>query len=335
MSLRAGRATSVMVLGLALACARTPPLTTLAGKSDFADGIRTVFFAITGVDTVILLLVIALLALGMFRYSKRSGLGTEVSPRTQLRLETAWTIGPALILLAIAIPSVRMTFRTQPAVPPADALVVHVVARQWWWQADYPALGIVTANEIHVPVGRPLRFRLDSGDVIHSFWVPQLGGKRDVIPGQTNEIVLVARVPGTYLGVCGEFCGTSHANMRFRVVVDTPEEFAAWTARQQAPPVVLAGGATDALAAGARIYAGSTCTPCHTIGDASVGRLGPDLTHFASRRTFAGGTLENTPDNLAAWLRDPPALKPGVGMPRLGLREAEIAPLVAYLESLE
>jgi cytochrome c oxidase subunit 2 len=118
-------------------------------------------------------------------------------------------------------------------------------------------------------------------------------------------------------------------------VVDTPEEFATWAAHQQAPPVVAAAGATDAVAAGARIYAGSTCTPCHTIGGASVGRLGPDLTHFASRRTFAGGTLENTADNLAAWLRDPPALKPGAGMPRLGLRDAEIAPLVAYLESLE
>jgi len=326
---RAGVAPALLLAGCAAA---SPPMTTMAPKSDLAAAIRTLFFEIIGLDGLILTVVLVALWLGIFRYSRRSGLGTEVSRTAQFRLEAAWTVGPALIILAIAVPSVRLTFRTQPAVVPRDALVVQVIARQWWWEARYPGLDLTTANEIHLPLGRTVRVLLDSADIIHSFWVPQLGGKRDVVPGQTNEIVLVPRVPGTYPGQCAEFCGTSHANMRFRVVVDTPEDFAAWTAREKAPPVVPAA---PAAAAGARLYAGSTCTPCHAIGPLSAGRFGPDLTHFASRATFAGGTLANTPENLAAWLRDPQALKPGAKMPSLGLTEAEVGQLVAYLGSLE
>jgi len=320
------------VLLVAGCVAATPPMTTMAPKSDLADAIRTLFFEIIGLDGLILMVVVVALSLAIFRYSSRTGLGTELSRTAQFRLEAAWTVGPALIILAIAVPSVRLTFRTQPAVVPRDALVVQVIARQWWWEVRYPALGVTTANEIHLPVGRTVRVLLDSADIIHSFWVPQLGGKRDVVPGQTNEIVLVPSVPGTYLGQCAEFCGTSHANMRFRVVVDTREDFAAWTARETAPPAVPA---VPAAAAGARLYAASTCTPCHAIGSVSAGRFGPDLTHFASRATFAGGTLANTQENLAAWLRDPEALKPGVKMPRLGLPEADIRQLAAYLETLK
>jgi cytochrome c oxidase subunit 2 len=309
-------------------------MTTRGAKSDLAEAVRTIFLAVTAVDGFVLILVIALLAFGIFRYSKRTGLGTEVDRRTQFTLETMWTVGPALIILGIAIPSVRLTFRMQPSTLPPNALVVQVVGHMWWWEVRYPALGVVSANEIHVPVGRPLRFRLESADVIHSFWVPQLGGKRDLVPGITNEITLVARVPGTYPGQCAEFCGTSHANMRLRVVVETAEDFAAWTARQSAPPGAPAR-AGEAAAAGARIYAASACTACHTIGGLSTGRLGPDLTHFGSRRTLAAGTLENTPENLTAWLRDPAALKPGAKMPQLGLPGPELAQLVAYLRSLE
>ena len=309
-----------------------PPMTTMAPKSDVAEAFRTLFLQIVGIDSVILVIVVVALFLGIFRYSKRSGIGTEVSRSTQLRLETAWTVGPALVLLMIAIPSVRMTFRLQPTTVPRDALVVQIIARQWWWDVRYPDLGVTTANEIHVPVGRPVRLFLDSADVIHSFWVPQLAGKRDVVPGQTNEITLIPRVAGVYPGQCAEFCGLSHANMGLRMFVDPPEEFGAWRARQVGPAATPAAGDAEA---GARLYAGSTCTPCHTLGTASAGRLGPDLTHFGSRTTLAAGLLRNTPDNVAAWLRDPQAIKPGARMPALALSEGQVRQLVAYLGSLE
>lgn len=322
-----------LALALLAACGGPePPMTTMAPKSDVAEGFRTLFLQIVGIDSLILVIVVVALFLGIFRYSKRSGIGTEVSRSTQLRLETAWTVGPALVLLMIAVPSVRMTFRLQPSTVSRDALVVRIIARQWWWEVRYPDLGVTTANEVHVPAGVPVRLLLESADVIHSFWVPQLAGKRDVVPGQTNEIILVPRVPGVYPGQCAEFCGLSHANMGLRMFVDRPEEFAAWRARAAGPAVVPAGG--DATS-GARLYAASTCTPCHALGAASAGRLGPDLTHFGSRTTLAGGLLRNTPDNVAAWLRDPQAIKPGARMPALALSEAQVRQLVAYLESLE
>ncbi len=324
----------VPLLALAAGCAGERPMTVMADKSDFADGIRWLFWEIIALDGMILVIVIVLVVLAIARYSKRTGLGSEVGHTRQLQLEVAWTVGPALVLMAIAIPSVRMTFKTQAQAFPPGGLDVHVVAHQWWWEFQYPGLGVVTANEAHVPVGQPVRLRFDSADVIHSFWVPQLGGKRDVVPGQTNEIALVPRIAGTYLGTCAEFCGTSHANMRFRVVVDEPREFDAWAARQR-EPAAPRSAAAGRVGAGARAYAQSTCTPCHTIGGVSTGRFGPDLTHFASRATFAGGTIENTPDNVAAWLRDPDALKPGAKMPRLALPDGDVASLVAYLESLE
>jgi cytochrome c oxidase subunit 2 len=190
---------------------------------------------------------------------------------------------------------------------------------------------------MHLPAGRPVRILLESADVIHSFWVPQLGGKRDVIPGHTNAITLVADSPGVYFGQCAEFCGLSHANMRFRVFVETPEQFHAWSAHQAGPPAVP-GRPTDTatpIEAGARLYAGSPCVTCHTINGVSTQRMGPDLTHFGSRTTLAGGVLENTPQNVAAWLRDPAAVKPGAQMPALGLSPQEITELTAYLESLK
>jgi len=249
-------------------------------------------------------------------------------------LELAWTVVPPLIILRISIPTVRLIFRSQPRPAPANALNVEVIAHQWWWEFRYPAAGVVTANELHIPEGRPVRLKLRSADVLHSFWVPQLGGKRDVVPGQTNEITLIARVPGEYLGQCAEFCGLSHANMRFRVFVDTPQEFARWEAAQRADAATPPAGDKKAVA-GADIFANSPCTACHTIRGVSAGSIGPDLTHFASRTTLGSGIMKNTPSNLAEWLRDPARIKPGARMPRLGLAGPELSKLIAYLESLK
>jgi cytochrome c oxidase subunit II len=287
-------------------------------------------------DSLILVLVGVLLLLGIFRYSTRASAARTKPPGSheRIELEAAWTVGPALVLLAIAIPTIRVTFRSEHVAPPKNALHVDVTAHQWWWEVRYPRLGILTANEIHLPVGQPVRLELRSADVIHSFWVPQLGGKRDVIPGHVNRIALVPRVVGTYLGQCGEFCGLSHANMRFRVFVDGPEDFAAWKTHEATAAVAQVATAGGEAAAGARLFASSPCVTCHTVRGVSAGHRAPDLSHFASRTTFAGGTLTNTPANLTEWLLHPAALKPGAQMPDLGLPPEQASQLVAYLESL-
>ena len=330
--------TLAMAVVLAGCRAAEPPMTTMAPKSDLAAWTHGLYLQVIGWDSVILVLVGTLLVLGLFRYSTRAGAAREAPPvsHERIELEVAWTVGPALVLLAIAIPTVRVTFRSESTVVPPNALRVDVTAHQWWWEVRYPGLGVVTANEIHLPLNRPVRLELRSADVIHSFWVPQLGGKRDVVPGHPNAIVLVPHVAGVYLGQCAEFCGLSHANMRFRVFVDTPEDFVAWRTHEATPAVMHASaGSDDPASLGARVYASSPCVTCHTVAGVSAGHLAPDLTHFARRTTLAGGTLANTPQNLAAWLRHPAASKPGAQMPDLGLPPQQVAQLVAYLESLE
>lgn len=328
-----------LLLLVLVGCSQTePPMATFAPKSDFAEWIHSLYWQVIGWDIFILVIVVVATLLALFRYSTRVQPAGEApsQSREYLALEVAWTLGPALVLLAIAIPTVRTTFRAQPAVAPENALTVKVTGHQWWWQVQYPALGITTANEIHLPAGQPVRLQLESADVIHSFWAPQLGGKRDIIPGHTNAITLIPRVPGVYLGQCAEFCGLSHANMRFRVFVDTPEQFHAWTTQQTAPaaapdPVK----ASTPVEAGAQLYASNLCVTCHAINGVSTQRVGPDLTHFGSRTTLAGSILDNTPEQLALWLHDPPAVKPGAQMPNLGLSPEQISQLVAYLESLK
>jgi cytochrome c oxidase subunit 2 len=233
----------------------------------------------------------------------------------------------------ITIPTVRTIFRSQPAVAPAAALKIKVVAYQWWWEFDYPD-GVKTSNELHIPVNWPVRLELQSGDIIHSFWVPQLGGKRDVVPGQINQITFIANTTGEYPGQCAEFCGLSHANMRFRVFVDSAENFAAWDKAQLAGPV-NPPQSDRVAAAGAKIFASSPCTTCHMIQGVSKGYIGPDLTHFGSRTTLAAGVLKNTPDNVAKWIAHPGEIKPGANMPALLLPGPKMDALVAYLESLK
>ena len=233
----------------------------------------------------------------------------------------------------ITIPTIRTIFRSQPAVAPKGALEIKVVAHQWWWEFDYPD-GAKASNELHIPVNRPIRLSLESPDVIHSFWVPQLGGKRDVVPGQINELTFIATVVGMYPGQCAEFCGLSHANMRFRTFVDSPDDFAKWDRAQLAGPV--APPASDQLASdGAKVFADSPCTTCHMIQGISKGYIGPDLTHFGSRTTLAAGVLKNTPENVAKWIEDPQEIKPGANMPPLLLPGPKLDALVAYLESLK
>lgn len=326
-----------MLLALLAGCrGKDAPMTTLTAKSDLAQWILNLYLEITAWDLLILLIVVVAFILAVFFFSSRVGeAGPPTSAASDLRLEVAWTVGPALVLLFISIPTVRLIFRSQPqARPSKDELLITVVGHQWWWEFHYEdATKIATANELHIPSNRPIRLNLVSNDVIHSFWVPQLGGKRDLIPGQVNNIILVATAPGEYYGQCAEFCGLSHANMRFRVMVDSQADFAAWQKSQQAVAAVSAPGTPAGI--GAQIFANSPCTTCHAIKGVSKGYIGPDLTHMASRHTLASGLFNNDPDHLAKWIVDPAAMKPGAEMPAFGIGGDQLNDLVAYLESLK
>ncbi len=327
-----GRGITPGLVGLAGAlggCAWDARQSTVVARSDVARAILDVYALLVWVAAGILLVVILVLAWVLARYRARPGAPIPPQTRGHTLLEIGWTVAPALVLLVIGVPTVRVIFSTQ-APPPPGALEVVVRGWQWWWEFRYPALGVVTANEMHLPAGRPVTLRLEGQDVIHSFWVPRLAGKRDVIPGRVNRLTFTPEAPGVYSGQCAEFCGTAHANMAFLVIVEPPEAFERWVTGQRAPAAEPAGEA----AGGKAIYARSACVGCHTIRGVSAGVLGPDLTHFGSRTTLAAGTLPNTPDAVAAWLRDPAALKPGAKMPGLGLTEAEARAVAAYLGSL-
>lgn len=335
------RLMGVAVGGALAGCAgQHHPMNTLVTKSNLASWIYSLFVQVTFWDLLVLAIVVAALALAIFWFSTRVGDPTEPAAfQSDTRLELAWIIGPALILLAITVPTVRTIIRTQPNRWPKNALTVKVIAHRWWWEFRYPQYHIQTADELHLPVNREIHFELTSADIIHSFWVPALGGKRDVIPGQVNQITLIANTPGEYYGQCAEFCGLSHANMRFRVFVQTQDGFKKWMDHQLKPPVNPGSGPA---AAGAAIYKNAPCAICHQIRGVSgfskqytYGFRGPDLTHFGSRTTIAAGILDNNPKNLARWIANPPEVKPGARMPALGVRGKELDELVAYLESLK
>lgn len=333
----AGRARLCLRLGLVGAslllsgCAWDGPQSTLVGRSDFAREILHVYGIITWISLGIAAVVVVVLAWVLVRFRERAGAGVPPQVRGHALLEISWTVAPAVVLLIIAIPTIEVVFRTQGA-PPRGALEVVVRGRQWWWEFYYPEYQLTTANELHLPAGRPAVLTLEGPDVIHSFWVPKLGGKRDVVPGRVNRLTFTPDAPGDYLGQCAEFCGTAHANMGLRVIVDAADAFERWVANERAPAIPPADGPA---ADGARVYAASACVGCHTVRGVSAGVLGPDLTHFGGRTTLAAGMLPNTAENLAAWIRDPQRVKPGAKMPALGLTEAQARAVAAYLLSLK
>lgn len=305
-------------------------MTTVLPKSDLGRVIHGLFMNISGWALLIFVVVEALLIFVAWRFRDRPGRGEPRPVHGHLGLEMGWTLIPVLIVIAILTPTVAAVFKTQ-APPRPEALTVEVIGHQWWWEIRYPDLGVATANELHLPVGRPVSLSLKSVDVIHSFWVPQLGGKRDLIPGRVNFLNFTAEVPGEYQGQCAEFCGISHANMRLLVVAQPRAEFETWAQRLKAPPTPPAGQAAEGLQA----FLAGGCVACHTIQGVSPGVVGPDLTHFGSRKTLAAGLLPNTPDHLARWLANPPAVKAGALMPKLQLTDAQLTALVAYLGSLK
>jgi cytochrome c oxidase subunit II len=261
------------------------------------------------------------------------------SPRTAARATatvTTATAATALILVGLTFAS--MYFGRVVAMPSApDTILVDVIGHQWWWEFQYhdisPSGLVTTANELHIPVGVPVTLRTQSRDVIHSFWVPQLQGKRDVIPGKVSTITLTADEPGRFDGRCAEFCGAQHARMAFTVVAERRPAFERWV---QGHRQAAREPATSDETRGREVFLGSTCLLCHTIrGTNAGGRVGPDLTHLASRPHIAAGVLPNTPEDLARWIRDPQAIKPGARMPPQPVAGDDLRALVTYLRSLQ
>ncbi|MEW6154952.1 MAG: cytochrome c oxidase subunit II [Actinomycetota bacterium] len=325
---------AVLPLVALAACAKDAPQDTLQPKGPVSRQADDLINPVFWVAAVVFVLVQGLAIYAVIKFRQRDDDSPEpVQVHGNTRLEVAWTLAPALVLLIIAVPTIRTIFDLSRT--PDNALNVTVVGHQFWWEYRYDDFDIVTANELYIPAGRSVAITLEGNpaDVIHSFWVPSLAGKQDIIPGRTNKMHFSADAPGVYLGQCTEFCGLSHANMRNRAIALPPAEFDEWVRNQQAPPREPAAG-TDAED-GFLLFTAKGCAGCHTISGVSTGNAGPDLTHFASRSTFAGSMFDTTPANLRTWLDNPPGVKPGAKMPALGLTDDEITKLIAYLEILQ
>jgi len=286
----------------------------------------------------IFLVVGGLLAYSIFRFRRRPEHENLEPPQVygSNQIELAWTVIPILIVIVITLATTRTIYDVQGALPPPGTVNVTVVGHQWWWEIRYPDLGIVTANELHVPVTesgnrRPTFLKLESADVVHSFWVPQLAGKIDLIPNRRNQMWIEPTQPGTYVGNCAEYCGLQHARMLLRVVAHAPNDFQNWVAAQKQPPVN-----DPQLRAGRDAFFSTSCINCHVIkGTRANGQFGPDLTHLMSRETIGAGVVPNTAENLRAWVRDPQHIKPGALMPNMQLSDGELDRMVAYLSSLK
>jgi cytochrome c oxidase subunit 2 len=322
----------------AVACAGHFPQSALHPESDFArelDGLTlSVFWWALGVFMVVEGILIAVL----IRFREEPGAKPIQRQRGNTFLEIAWTALPTAILVVIAVPTMRDIFDTYHV--PDGALRIEAVGHQWWWEYRYPDLGVSAANELHLPVGRTVGITLTSADVIHSFWIPGLGGKRDMVAGRHSQIWLTPSHAGIYPGQCAEFCGLSHANMRINAVVEDSAAFAQWATHQR-DSARMSDTAESALRLGYQQFTKvrdpgtNTCIVCHTIAGISGGAIGPDLTHLATRATIAGGMLPNTVEGLTRWLRDPSAVKPGSRMPTIPMSDSERTALVTYLQSLK
>ncbi len=390
----------MVAAALLSACGEEYLQSTINPVTDYGEITHNIYITVFWWTMVILAVVTAVLAYVLIRFRERPGQERPKPIHGHMGLEIAWTIAPALIVVAIVIPTIQGVFALQRP-PEGDALVVEVTGKRYWWKFHYPELGVTTANELHLPVGRPVSLRLESGDVIHSFWVPRLGGKRDVNPvvvkpegeePHRNWMHFTLKEEGVFWGQCAEFCGEAHSLMGLRVVSQSEEDFHAWVEKWKTPaptanapadsvdaegapavgeavvqlpegePLVAAAStpgqaearrraAEEALVERGRqvFFRESYCVLCHAIeGTQAAGIIGPNLTRLGSRGTIAAGLLENTPENLVAWITDPLSVKPGAQMPGadygvtyegqtyppLNLNQEQIRALAAYLSSM-
>lgn len=335
-----------MIHSLAFLQATTSPLAEHRVADMFkplATPAHTVFdlsLLVMGITGLIFLVVGGLITYAIIRFRHKEGGDPDEPPQIygSNQIEVAWTVIPILIVFALIGVTARVVAGVQDQAQPPGTIHATVIGHQWWWEFRYPDYGIVTANELHVPITtgpgeHPTFLKLESRDVIHSFWVPQLAGKTDVIPNRENTMWLDPREPGVYFGNCAEYCGTQHANMLLRVVAQTPSDFANWVAQEKQRAAVP----TDPkLKLAQRTFDRLSCIACHAVrGTPAFGVVGPDLTHLMSRQTIGAGVMDNTPANLRAWIDNPQAIKPGCQMPSMKLSDQQLDQVVAYLETLK
>jgi len=338
----AWRALALVFVAASAARAATPaplsPTNIFAPDSTPARSIFRISAFVLEITGAIFVIVFSLLAYAVIKYRERKDDDGHEPPQVygSNQMELAWTVLPVLIVVVLFLSTAQVIHRVQDARAPADAVEVTATGHQFWWAYDYPQYHFTTANELHVPVSDPSHptptyLHLLSADVDHSFWVPRLAGKTDLIPNHPNTTWIDPHQTGIFLGQCAQFCGTAHANMLLRVYVQSPEDFQKWVHEQEQPAVN-----DPAAAVGKALFVAKACFACHTIrGTIAAGKVGPDLTHLMSRDTIASGMLPNTPENLRKWIRDPPAMKEGALMPKVDMTDEQLNQIAAYLETLK
>jgi cytochrome c oxidase subunit II len=355
--------TALCLLGLVLAGCNPEhyPQTTLIPRGDFARIADHLLDTTVKWALLVFVLVEGVLVYSILRFRGRPEDPEPHQSHGNTTVEIIWTVIPALILAAIAVPTVKAIFQTN-SFPRAGALVIEVVGHQWWWEFRYPEYNLTTANELRVPVGRTVALRLGSNDVIHSFWVPQFAAKRDAFANRETRMWFKAEVAGEYPGQCAEFCGIQHGRMAYRIRAQSPEEFTAWVTHMQtlkAQPASTAQGDSGVktasqgatvqqpssnqaesasqgdYATGEKLFTAKGCVACHALYavNAPKGMVGPNLANVGARSYIAAGTLKNTDENLSHWIRDPQGVKKGVLMPNLGVTPTEAQALVAFLRA--
>jgi len=316
------------------------PTSMLTPAGTPAQSVLGLSMLVLGITTGIFLVVGGLLFFVLVRFRHRPSDVNAAQEPPQIygsnQIELSWTVIPVLIVVMLFLATARVVYSTEHAPKPEAALDVTVIGHQFWWEYRYPKLGIVTANELHVPVSDPKHptptyLTMSSADTDHSYWVPKLAGKMDLIPNKVNTMWIDPGTAGIYLGQCAQYCGTQHAKMLIRVYADTPEQFAAWVAHQKQP------AEQDAAAAeGRAVFERNACISCHSIaGTVATGHFGPDLTHLASRDTFASGSVPMTESNLRTFVDNPAHYKPGVLMPPMHLNDHDLDAVTAYLVTLK
>jgi len=313
------------------------PTNIFAPASTPAESIFGLSMFVLSVTAAIFVVVVSLLAYAAVKFRKRNNDDGREPPQVygSNQVEVAWTVIPILIVVALFMATARVIADVQKVSPSANAIEVVAIGHQFWWEYRYPHLGVVTANELHVPVSDPQHptptfIKLLSADTDHSFWVPRLAGKMDLIPNHPNGTWIEPHEAGLYLGQCAQYCGTQHAKMLLRVYVQPRDEFERWIQQQRQP-----ASGSDVVSEGRRLFETTACVNCHAVaGTLAHGRFGPDLTHLMSRETIAAGAAQNTPENLRLWIKKPDTIKPGSLMPAMELNDRELDAVTAYLETL-
>jgi len=310
-------------------------------QSTPAHSIFQLSLFVLAICAVIFVIVFSLITYSVIKFRRRANDdGREPPPiYGSNQIELAWTVIPVLIVLVLFLATARVIHGIQQAKKPPEAIEVIAVGHQFWWEFRYPALGVATANELHVPASDPAHptptfITLLSADTDHSFWVPRLAGKTDLIPNRENHMWIDPNEPGVYIGQCAQYCGTQHAKMLLRVYVDSQDKFKEWV-QAQSKPAQVAAELNDAAKEGRRVFETTSCINCHAVsGTVADGRFGPDLTHLMSRDTIASGAAPNTFENLRLWIHNPEAIKPGSLMPAMNLNQRDLDAVTAYLETL-